>query len=361
MAQLPADYHWQAEDDGPGMGLSAAPPLRPVVVLGDANVDLMVQLPDYAAGSRDLSRSAPQLYGGGTCGNVAVALARLGVPVLFAGALGDDGYGRWIRDDFAREGVDTSGIVWLPDAFTPTVIAMVQVSGERDLVVFPTDGGAPNLLEPPHLNAAAIERAAWLHTTGICLRGAHSRDAILHGMRLARAAGVPISLDLNLRIELWGYDDSIRQTIEEAISLADVVLGNGAEEIIPVASAFTLDAPALTGTGAAKAGLKMTEAARRLSGAGRVIIARNGADGVLAVSAEGVHHSPAFPVEVVNAIGAGDAFNGGFIAAQVAGLDLPEALHWGNAVAALKLGQPGGARGGLPGRAAVLKLLGTAT
>jgi fructokinase/2-dehydro-3-deoxygluconokinase len=339
--------------------MSLQPPQAapPVVVLGDANVDLVIHLPDYATGSRDLSRSAPQLFGGGTCANVAVGLARLGVPALFAGALGEDGYGRWVRDDLQREGVDTNGIVWLPEAFTPTVIALVQVNGERDLVVFPTDGGAPNLLEPPHLNAAAIEQAAWLHTTGICLRGSHSRDALLHGMRLARAAGVPVSIDLNLRVELWGYDDSIRQTVEEAVSLADIVFG-GVDEIVPVArywSSTTIpvaDEPAIT----AKDDAGLIGAARKLCGERRVIVVRNGAAGVLAVTAGGVQHSPAFPVKVVNAIGAGDAFSAGFIAAQVAGHDLPESLRWANAVAALKLGRPGGARD-LPNRKEVLALL----
>ncbi len=345
MTPSPTEYGWEAEDTAPGMSLQPKPAAASVVVLGDANVDLVIQLPDYASGSRDLSKSEPQLFGGGTCANVAVALARLGVPALFAGAVGEDGYGRWIRDDFQREGVDTSGLVWLPDAFTPTVIALVQVNGERDLVVFPTDGGAPNLLEPPHLNAAVIERAAWLHTTGICLRGALSRDALLHGMRLARAAGVPVSIDLNLRIELWGYDDDIRQTIEEAISLASVVFGGGADEIIPVAKHYP--DPALRDHASiltdASSAVGVAEA-RKLCSDDRVIVVRNGAAGVTAVTPHTIHHSPAFPVKVVNAIGAGDAFSAGYIAAQVAGLDLGESLRWANAVAALKLGRPSGAR-----------------
>ena len=66
-------------------------------------------------------------------------------------------------------------------------------------------------------------------------------------------------------------------------------------------------------------------------------------------------NAPAFPARVVDLLGAGDAFNGGFIAAQVAGHDLIESLRWGNAVAALKIAQPG-ARG-LPSRAEVEKLL----
>ena len=357
MTPSPTEYGWEAEDTAPGMSLQPKPATAPVVVLGDANVDLVIQLPDYAGGSRDLSKSEPQLFGGGTCANVAVALARLGVPALFAGAVGEDGYGRWIRDDFQHEGVDTSGLVWLPDAFTPTVIALVQVNGERDLVVFPTDGGAPNLLEPPQLNAAAIERAAWLHTTGICLRGALSRDALLHGMRLARAAGVPVSIDLNLRIELWGYDEDIRRTIEEAISLATVVFGGGADEIIPVAKYYpeVLQLQEAATSIEASAGVGVAEA-RKLCSNERLIVVRNGAAGVTAVTPDSVQHSPAFPVKVVNAIGAGDAFSAGYIAAQVAGLSIAESLRWANAVAALKLGRPGGARD-LPRRDEVLALL----
>ena len=84
--------------------------------------------------------------------------------------------------------------------------------------------------------------------------------------------------------------------------------------------------------------------ARALATDGRVAIARLGAQGALAIAGEEVVRVPAFRVDVVDTLGAGDVFNGGFIAAMIEGYTLEESLRWGNAAAALKITRPG-ARG----------------
>jgi len=298
-----------------------------IVVIGDANVDLVIRLPDTAAGSRDLTRSEPQLFGGGTAANTAVGLARLGNRVQFVGSVGDDGFGRWIAADLMSEGIDTRGLVMLKDAFTPQVIALIQPDGERHLVVFPPRGGADQQLEIAHLDPGMIQHAAWLHTSGMVLRHAPARDTILHTMRLARAAKIPTSIDLNLRIELWGYDDAINATIEAAISLADVVFGSGDEEIIPVAGGGTVE-----------------EAAHRLSAGQRTVVARLGKDGAFVIDVGGsLYRQPAPSVTVVDTLGAGDAFNAGFISAQVEQCTYVASLTHGMRVAAYKIAH-GGAR-----------------
>jgi sugar/nucleoside kinase (ribokinase family) len=86
-------------------------------------------------------------------------------------------------------------------------------------------------------------------------------------------------------------------------------------------------------------------AARALAGGGRTVVARLGAAGALACAAGGeMVVAQGFAAAMRNPVGAGDAFNGGFVAARVAGLPLGEALRWGNAVGALKVGRQGGAR-----------------
>ncbi len=299
------------------------------VVLGDANVDMVIRLPDRISGQVDLTGSQPQLYGGGSAANAAVALARLGTPVTFVGSVGDDGFGRWLTGDFAREGVDTHGLITVRDAFTPVVIALIQPGGERLVVVWPPERGADLRLRPQDVDPAWMEDIAWLHTTGMCLRTSPVREAVLHGMALARLAGATVSLDLNLRVELWGLDRETRQTLERAIDLSDVVLGSGPEEITPLAGVDDVQA-----------------AARVLSAGQRLVVARQGADGALAAGPlpGGTCYVPAFPTPVVDTLGAGDAFDAGFIAARLAGCDTREALRWGNATAALKITRPG-ARG----------------
>ncbi|MBK9941309.1 MAG: sugar kinase [Kouleothrix sp.] len=308
-----------------------------VLVVGDANVDLVIHLPGAAAPPHQGELQA-RIVGGGTGANTAVALARLGVPVSFAGTIGHDRYGRWIAEDFEHEHVDTRGLVVRAEAFTPTVVIVVGADGERHAVLWPPEGWAHTLLHPTDLPSALIAEAGWLHTTGMCLRAMPVRTAMLHAMRVARAAGVPVSLDLNLRLELWGWDDDVRQAIRQAVELADVVLGNAREEIVPLAECDDLVA-----------------AAQALCDRQRIVVARLGAEGALAVAPGQVVRAPAFPAAVVNTVGAGDAFDGGFIAARLAGRPLGDALRWGNAVAALKI--QGDSARALPSRAEVEALL----
>jgi sugar/nucleoside kinase (ribokinase family) len=310
-----------------------------VVVVGDTNVDLAIRLPDRSRPSADLSQSVPQIAAGGSAGNTALALARLGVPTAFVGAVGDDGYGRWLKAHLEREGLDTSALRVLPAPLTPMVIALIYPDGERFLVVYPPERGADTALRAEEVDPKLIGSAAWLHTTGMCLRASPIRETVLWTMETARASGVPVSLDLNLRIELWGYQDETRRTVERAVELAEVVLGSATEEILPVAGRDSIEG-----------------AARALSGGRRVVVARLGAAGVLAASGDDLFRVPAFTTKLVNPVGAGDAFNAGFIAARLEGADLPRALRWGNAVAALKIAGLDAAT--LPRRGDVLRLVG---
>jgi sugar/nucleoside kinase (ribokinase family) len=316
-----------------------------VVVLGDLNADLTIDLPDRSAPVAERLVREPRLTGGGTAGNTAAALARLGVPVEFSGSVGDDGFGRWLADDLRSSGVGTRGLVVTHDAPTCQVMALVESDGERYLVVWPTDGGALTRLEPADVDHGLVAGAAWLHTTGMCLRAAPVASSVLAAMRMAHDAGVPVSIDLNLRLELWGLDDGVLAVVAEAVSLADVVLGNGPEELLPLARASEFEVDGVEG------------AARALAGGERTVVGRLGAQGALACSVAGeVVMVPGFAAVLRNPVGAGDAFNGGFIAARVAGLPLAEALRWGNAVGALRVSRDGGARD-QPSRAEVEALL----
>ncbi len=309
-----------------------------VLVLGDANVDLVIPLVKRSPGNSIPRDSALELHGGGTAANVAVALARLGVKTSFIGTVGDDGYGRWVLNDFKNEGVDTRETYLVQDAFTSMVMALIYPDGERGLYVWPDRGGAHTKLGPSSIKPKMFKSASWLHTTGLCLREESVRIAQLKAMELAQEAGLTVSLDLNLRLESWGLDSSLRKVFDHAIDLSQVVFGSGIEEIIP-----------FTGKSTIQAGAEMLSAGKR------VVIARQGDEGALVVSPDDLFFNPAYEVEVVDTLGAGDAFNGGFIAACLAKKDLREAARWGNAAAALKIGKKG-ARG-LPSRESLFRLL----
>jgi sugar/nucleoside kinase (ribokinase family) len=210
-----------------------------VVVIGDANVDMVIRLPSRSSQTPGQSGANPQLHGGGSAANAAVALARLGVGVSFVGTIGDDGYGRWILEDFKKEGVDSRGVSLVRDSFTPMVMALIEPNGERHIAVWPHEGGAHTQLRADSIGPSNFENAAWLHTT------------------------------LNLRLESWELDRRTRAVFDRAIALADVVFGNAEEEIMPLMGIDQVD-----------------QAALKLSGGKRAVIARQGKWGAV-LAAEG--------------------------------------------------------------------------
>ena len=105
-----------------------------VLVAGDANVDLIVPFPRFLNDRRTLVEyPKPGLVGGGTCANTAVALSRLGVGTGFAGTIGCDQYGAYIKKDFEKEGVDTACLIEDAKKNTVCVFAFIDEQGERYL------------------------------------------------------------------------------------------------------------------------------------------------------------------------------------------------------------------------------------
>lgn len=293
-----------------------------VVVLGDANIDLEVVLPTDDRGTVHANPD-PRAGGGGSAANTAAALARLGVECRFVGAVGDDGYGRLAVAALADAGVDTSGITVDPAEPTVVVIVVVPADGNRLIYVWPPTGGAHRALAESSA-LRALQGATWLHVSGISLRVSPARESIMTAMEQARDSQIPVSLDLNLRLENWGWDAGFRGVVDAAVARADVVLGAARDEICPYAG---IDDPA--------------RAAAKVAGDRRLVIARLGADGALACSASEVTTAGGFSVPVVDTVGAGDAFNAGFIAARLEGAGVEESVRWGNAVAALTITRPG--------------------
>ena len=291
-------------------------------MIGDANVDLEIRLPE-AQQPFTHANPEPHMFGGGSAANTAAALARLGVECTFVGTVGEDDHGRFAIATLAEAGVDIRSIESTPEGPTVMVIVVVQPDGERLIYVWPAKGGAHGSLRP-EAAAAEVTGADWLHVSGLCLRVSPAREAVIAAMKQAKAANIPVSFDLNLRLENWGWDGGFRDVAMTAVGFADVVMGAAIDEIAPLSGRQD-----------------PIEAAQTLAGDDRLVIARMGAEGAVACSASGVVNSPSFPVNAVDTVGAGDAFNAGFIAARLRDLDLSEALRWGNAVAALGISRFG--------------------
>lgn len=293
-----------------------------VVVVGDANVDLEIRLPTVGRPDPH-SNPEPRLFGGGSAANTAAGLAALGIDCRFVGTVGDDPHGRFATASLADAGVDVEAVTAVADQPTVMVVVVVPPAGDRLIYVWPPTGGAHAALTADQATAAIVA-SDWLHVSGLCLRVTPARDAVLAAMQAANESGIPVSFDLNLRLENWGWDGGFREVVEMAISRSNVVFGSAHDEITPLSG---LSDP--------------IDAAQQLAGPDRVVIARLGPDGAVACSAQEPVEVPGFDVAVVDTVGAGDAFNAGFIAAQIGGNDVAEGLRWGSAVAALAISQPG--------------------
>ena len=297
---------------------------RPVIVIGDACVDVTVRLADLMVGHSDVydsERLLPTISGGGTSANTAVALSKLGVATAFMGTLGDDYGGRFMLREFAERGIDT-GLTIVDDSNTIFVFAFIDPEGERTLWAFPREGCSYANLDLNKIDLDRVRRAGWVHSSGMAyMTGGTTRENLPKVFRAAYEAGVPTSFDLNTRVgEPENLDPDIRRAVEETLPYVRYLLGSAKDEFYSFCPKDD-----------------WKDSVRAFAVDGRTVISRMGGDGAFTVSPEGEFFTEAFQVNVRNTTGAGDAFNAGFIAGMLRGLPLREAVRWGNGVAGYKV------------------------
>jgi 2-dehydro-3-deoxygluconokinase len=253
---------------------------------------------------------------GGDVSNVAVAAARQGARSGIATRLGADGFGDALMGLWAEEGVDSRVVVRDPGA--QTGIYFVDHGPEGHRFTYYRRHSAASRMAPGDPPLALLDETAVLHVSAISQAISESaRAAVSAAIESARAAGVRVSYDSNLRLSLWPLDQA-RAVIEPTAALADILLP-GLD-----------DARQLTGLQAPEAIVDHYLAA----GAGLVALTL-GRDGVLLGTPESVTRLPGHAVESVDATGAGDAFDGSFLARLVAGDTPAAAAAYANAAAAL--------------------------
>jgi 2-dehydro-3-deoxygluconokinase len=265
---------------------------------------------------------------GGAEANVAIGICRLGRTAGWIGRVGDDELGRAILFRLRAEGVDLTHAA--SDAQAPTG---VMVRERREVgpiqVAYYRRGSAASRLSPDDLDADYIRQARALHLTGITPALSDScRATVFAAAEIARAAGVPVVLDPNLRLKLWSVDDA-RATLRDLARLADVLLP-GADE-----------AELLSGETDPEA------AARALLCLGpKLVVVKVGPSGCLAVSETEVLRAAGVPLQrVVDPVGAGDAFAAGFHVGQLRELGLAQTLWLANRCGALAMSVPGDIEG----------------
>jgi 2-dehydro-3-deoxygluconokinase len=253
---------------------------------------------------------------GGDTSNFAIAAARQGARVAYLSALGDDPYGRMLRELWTREGVDHTAVATDPQAYTAIYFVTHDEAGHH--FHFFRSGSAASRLTPAAMPLERVRAAQVFHLSGISLAiSASACDAGLAAMEAARAAGVRVSFDTNLRLKLWPAARA-RAVMTEAMRLADICLPS-----------FD-DMAALTGLRDDDA---IVDHCLRLGA--RVVALKLGERGALVADAQARHRIAPHPCQPVDATGAGDTFGGAFIARLVAGDSLPAAARYAAAAAAL--------------------------
>lgn len=264
----------------------------------------------------------PVLMGGGTGANTAVALSRLGLEVSFVGTIGADNYGKYIIEDLQQENINTENLIIDKELNTVGVFAFIDEYGERYLWGWPRTKQSFKELDLQKVDLDEIKNADWIHSSGMVLVAESSaREAVLEIFKLAYEAGVTTSFDLNLRVDNGRLD---KDTVLEIMEYCNYVLGSGEEEFYYL-----------------KPEENWLDSAKYFASETRTIIARMGAGGSMAITPDQCIEVPGYKVEVCDTVGAGDVYNGGFIAARLAGCSLLDSVRLGNAVAGYKVSKEG--------------------
>ena len=253
---------------------------------------------------------------GGDTSNAAIAAARQGAKVGYVSAVGDDVYGRMLRELWDGEGVDHAGVRTDPDGFTAAYFVTHDAQGHH--FSFFRKGSAASRMKPQDLPRERIASARVLHLSGISAAISDSAcDTCFAAVDIARAAGVQVSFDTNLRLKLWPIARA-RAVMRELIRLSDICLPS------------MEDVQAISGLQEPEALLDFC-----LELGAKVVALKMGAQGALVTDGRQRWQLPPHRCTPVDATGAGDTFGGALLARLVAGDGLRDAARYAVVAAAL--------------------------
>lgn len=256
-----------------------------------------------------------QGYGGDAC-NTAVAASRQGASVGILTALGADKFSQSLRQLWYEEGIDASHVA--TNGASHTGIYFISYANGQHFFDYLRQGSAASLIGPADLPLEYIRNARYLHVSGISQAISDSAcDAVFEALKIARQAGATTSYDTNLRLKLWPLERA-RATIHAGVALADIAMP-GLE-----------DARQLTG-------LEDPEAIvdYYLDLGPTMVVLKMGAQGVLLAHDGQRTYIKPLTVEPLDATGAGDIFDGVFLAQLAQGTAVVTAARAANAAAAL--------------------------
>jgi len=257
-----------------------------------------------------------RLEAAGAESNLAIHLAREGLDVAWAGAVGDDPLGRRVLSAISAAGVDTS--LAFVDTESPTGVYFKDPGETSTSVYYYRAGSAASRLGPAFAATLPLDSVRILHISGITAALSDSCHALLGQLIDDRhAAGLPVSFDVNYRARLWSKD-AAAGVLRDLANRSDIVFV-GRDEAESLWDTPTDDDIRAVFPDVARLVVKDGDVgATEYTEAGRVFV-------------------PAFPVEVVETVGAGDAFAAGYLSGLLAGGDSIDLLTQGHRKAAVAL------------------------
>ena len=284
--------------------------MLPVLCYGDICADLLIpygQALSAQTGTVDPDALTVRFSHGGSVANTAVTLARLGAPALFLGTVGQDAFGRALKAGLEAEGVDASLLTLKESSMTTMVLLVLDKQGERVPFAFPRVKASQHDITDDQIPEDILSRISWMHSSGMTLREDPAASHQLALMRRCHEAGVRVALDVNARLESI-EDRTFADNMLAALSSCDVLFGSAEDELCPLAGEADPE-----------------RAAEKLLKVVPMVVARQGEKGATVYTREEVFFSPAFSVPVRDRVGAGDVYDGAFLAALLAGCTPGEA------------------------------------
>ncbi|MQQ09462.1 5-dehydro-2-deoxygluconokinase [Epibacterium sp. SM1979] len=308
-----------------------------VITIGRSSVDL------YGAqiGGRLEDMSSFNKYIGGSPTNIAAGTARLGLKSALITRVGDEHMGRFIREELAREGVDTTGVITDPERLTALVLLGIR-DQEQFPLIFYRENCADMALSADDIDPDFIASAKAVVATGTHLSHPNVEAATLKALHLARESGAQTALDIDYRPNLWGVaghgegesrfveSQAVTEKLQSTLHLFDLIVGT--EEEFHIAGGTTDTIAAL-------------RAVRQVSAA--TLVCKRGPMGAVAFggdipdSLDDGESGPGFPIDVFNVLGAGDGFMSGLLKGWIEGEDWPTALTYANACGAFAVSRHG--------------------
>jgi 5-dehydro-2-deoxygluconokinase len=308
-----------------------------LITVGRSSVDLYGE----QVGGRLEDMGSFAKYVGGSPTNTAVGAARLGLRVGLLTRVGDDHFGRFIREELIRCGVDVSGVITDPHRLT--ALAVLGIRDERRFpLLFYRENCADMALCEADVDRAFIGRTGALLINGTHLSQPGVRGASRKAAELARAAGRRVVFDIDYRPVLWGLtapdagenryvtSAAVTAQLQELAALCDLIVGT--EEEFHILGGSTETATALRAVRALTPAVLVC----KLAAAGCVAF-----EGAVGAKLDSGKRVPGFDVEVFNVLGAGDAFMSGFLRGWLKGLPIETCCRYGNACGAIVVSRHG--------------------